>query len=191
MLVGLLALYGLAWNIASLDTGSYEREHAVEWMSEGGDATFRRRLLLPGYAVEQRFGSLGWIGRAAHLYQQWNLFEQGGGKRGGWHVVRGTLADGREVDVLSERPGTPAEPDSAPAETAPLYPGIRWRVYFKYLTQAEQARPLLPRVLADRWERAHPDHPLHELEVLFLQRRDGASSDGTTAEASVWFRGEV
>jgi hypothetical protein len=191
VLVGLLALYGLAWNIASLSARDYAREHAVEWMSEGSDGSFRRRLLLPGQAVERRFGTLGWVGRAAHLYQQWNVFEQGGGRRGGWHLVRGTLVDGSRVDALATGLHSAPELESPPTDAASLYPGIRWRVYFKYLTQAEQARALLPPVLIDRWERAHPDQPLRELEVFFLQRRDGAGVALPDAEASVWSRGWV
>lgn len=187
VLVGLLLLYVLVWNLATLDARSYTRAHLVEWMSEGDDGSFHRRLLLPGYAVERRLGLLGWIGRSAHLYQQWNLFERGGGERGGWHVVAGTLEDGREVDVLLEHPLAPTALSTHPTDAGALYPGIRWRVYFKYLMQAEQARPLLPGVLARRWERAHPESPLHELEVLFLQRpRDPAQA---APEVAVWFRG--
>ena len=157
VLVAGLFLYVVAWNVAGLQARVVlgPAHHDVDSRVVG-----RRPLGLPlmfrDYVVERMLGDLGWIGRVAGLHQRWDMFYRTSPEERGWHVVIGTLEDGREISLLEGgRPlegGTHRKPASVPG----LYPTTRWATYFAYLRTpgAEPARRLLPAVISGRWAQA-------------------------------------
>ena len=190
-LCALLLIYVVIWNVCSLSARQYTRQHSPAWMSEAGDGNFRYSLLLPGYGVERMLGPVGWIGRAAQLHQRWNMFEEGGGSRDGWHVVVGTLEDGRRLSLLEGGLAYAGRSHPKPKDTSALYADTRWRVYFTYLIQASRAHELLPRIIARQWNDQHPDLRVRELEILHVQEPALPGGEGTARRITTWFQGSV
>lgn len=188
-LIALLLIYAVAWNVASVGARSYAREHLADWLREHEGGPFRYRLLLPGYDVERRLGVLGWIGRAAHLHQQWNMFEEGGGTLDGWHVVIGTTGEGEQISLLEGGASPPTPLHLEPRQAARLYPDTRWRVLFKYMLQAEPARARFATTLAAEWNHDHPEHRIESLKLLYVQ--EDALGDEGTPTVTTWFDGAL
>lgn len=103
-------------------------------------------------------GPLAHVARATGLDQCWCMFATGPHEFGGWLVFRGTLADGREVNLWS--PDEPL-PQSKPALVSAMYPDHRWRRYLLYLHELpdEVQRRNVADYLRRRWEREHPSGP--------------------------------
>jgi hypothetical protein len=185
-----LLIYALAWNVATFTVNDYAREHSKSWMSEGPEGRYVPRLMALDYAVEQMFGGLGWIGRITKLHQHWAMFQNGGGTVRGWHVIVGTLSDGREISLLEE--GAPIEdgglqkPDSVMA----LYPNVRWRIYFRYLRFAGLARDFLPAALSRDWNRRHPELRIERLRISFILD-EAPGADTPEFREFLWYDGPV
>jgi hypothetical protein len=184
-----LFIYVVAWNIATFHVNEYARRHSMSWMSEGPDGQFAYRLMLADYAVERMFGNIGWIGRIAKLHQHWAMFQWGGGAISGWHVIVGTLADGREISLLEG--GIPFEGDGfrKPSQVGELYSNTRWRVYYRYLRFASSLRVFLPGVISRDWNQKHPDLQVTKLRISFIL--ESAAPDGKTPELQefLWYEG--
>ena len=190
-LAALLLIYVVLWNVCTLTTREYAREHSADWMSETEDGVFRYRMFLPGYAVERRLGRIGWVGRAAGLHQQWNMFEEGGGTLDGWHVVIGTLENGERISLLEGGRAYEGATHPKPECASALYASTRWRTCFKYMIEANRAHELLANVLAREWNRDHPELPIRELEILHVQEPALPGEDETPRRVTTWFRGAV
>lgn len=98
---------------------------------------------------------LAHVARATGLDQCWCMFATGPHEFGGWLVFRGTLTDGREVNLWS--PDEPL-PQSKPALVSAMYPNHRWRRYLLYLHELpdEVQRRHVAEYLCRRWENEHP-----------------------------------
>ena len=189
--VALLLIYVIVWNAFTLSARQYTRQNSLDWLSQSGTRKINYQFFLPGYAVERRFGQFGWLGRAAMLHQQWNMFEQGGGSTDGWHVVIGTLEDGEEISLLEQgRPYTrPRHP--RPDNPAGLYRDTRWRVCFRYMNQAARAHPLLAVALWRDWNQRHPKQTIQALEILHIQEPALRDGEELQERETTWFNGSV
>jgi len=185
-----LFIYVLAWNIATLKINDYARKNNVSWMSEGPEGRFVPRLMRLDYAVERMFGSFGWIGRIAKLHQHWAMFQRGGGSVNGWHVIVGTLIDGREINLLEG--GAPFDGMShrKPYPVFALYSNTRWRVYYRYLRFAASVREFLPGAISRDWNQQHPDLQITQLRISSILVESNAPT-GRTSEPQefLWYEG--
>lgn len=105
-----LTLFVLAWNIGTLPG---------------------RENLMPDWA--RRFAVM------TRLEQKWDMFAPHPLILDGYYVMRGTLTDGRPVDVLRHKVGE--VPFDKPADVAGMYEDQKWRKYLVNLT-GEQFAPL-------------------------------------------------
>jgi hypothetical protein len=193
-LVAGLFLYVVVWNVAGLRLEEYSARQTLTWMREWWAAGHSGMpLMFRDYVVERMLGDLGWIGRVASLHQRWDMFYRVSVEERGWHVVIGTLEDGRRISLLEGgRPlenGTPRRPASVLA----LYPTTRWATYFAYLRTpgVEPARHLLPPVIGRRWARRHPDLPIEALRILFVQDLPPAGGGAPERRELLWYEGPV
>ncbi len=192
VLVASLFLYVVAWNIAGLRLESYSARHSMTWIREWWAAGHSGLpLMFRDDVVERMMGDLGWIGRVAGLNQRWDMFYRTSPDERGWHVVIGTLGDGREISLLEGgRPlegGTVSKPASVPG----LYPTTRWATYFAYLRTpgAEPARRLLPAVISGIWARRRPDLPIEKVRIVFVQDIPPSSKGAPEHREVVWYEG--
>jgi hypothetical protein len=95
------------------------------------------------------------------LGQTWSMFAPAPPKETKWHVVKGVLADGREVDLLQERDTPPSF--AKPARRADYYPSGRWERLFANAPESEyvHAYPSLVRWYCARWN----GDPRHETKL--------------------------
>jgi hypothetical protein len=184
-----LLIYVVAWNIATFQVNEYARRHSMSWMSEGPEGRFVFRLMLADYAVERMFGSIGWIGRIAKLHQHWAMFQWGGGAISGWHVIVGTLDDGREISLLEG--GVPFDGDiyRKPYPVGDLYPNTRWRVYYRYLRFASSLREFLPGVITRDWNQHHPNLQVTKLRISFILESAATNGKAPELREFLWYEG--
>lgn len=184
-----LLIYVLAWNIATLKMNEYARQNSMSWMSEGPEGRFVYRLMLGDYAVERMFGSFGWIGRIAMLHQHWAMFQLGGGPIKGWHVIVGTLRNGREISLLEGGVPFDGALDRKPYPVVALYSNTRWRVYFRYLRFAASVRDFLPGVISQDWNQRHPDLQITKLRIYFILESVVPSEWMPERREFLWYEG--
>jgi hypothetical protein len=192
LLVAGLFLYVVAWNVAGLRLEEYSTRNSLPWIREWWAAGHQGiPLTFRDYVVERMMGDLGWIGRVAGLQQRWDMFYRTSVEDRGWHIVVGTLHDGREISLLEG--GRPLEGGtrSRPASVADLYPTTRWATYFAYLRTpgAEPARRLLPPVIARRWARQRPDLPIETLRIVFVQDLPTSGGGSPEHREKLWYEG--
>ncbi|NBT13771.1 MAG: hypothetical protein EBS56_09355 [Planctomycetia bacterium] len=118
--------------------------------------------------------------RATCLVQDWDMFGEVRRQRQ-WVYGRGTLADGRTVDVL--RDGRPLE-DTLPRGGFTTLPHHRWHKLFWELPEPDRRRfaPSVAAALAHDWNRRHtPADRLVALDIvavrLFDEAGDGAGQE--------------
>jgi hypothetical protein len=110
------------------------------------------------------------IAQALRIDQDWAMFAPYPYKDGGWFVVTGRLADGREVDAY---PPSLAPPSSEkPPRLSSTFPSARWLYYLTNLSHSENAaeRPWFARYLCRRFDQAHlSDIPLRDIDITFFR----------------------
>lgn len=89
----------------------------------------------------------------AELDQSWRMFAPNPIHTTNWFAAPGTLADGREVDVMHDR----SVRLDRPADVDATYPTARWRKYLGTMAGAdnENHRSYLANYLCDGWNRSH------------------------------------
>jgi hypothetical protein len=187
-----LFLYVVAWNVAGLGLEAYSARHSMTWIREwwaAGHAGLP--LLFRDDVVERGLCGIGWIGRVASLHQRWDMFYRTSADERGWHVVIGTLEDGREISLLEG--GRPLESGMRPKPDSvlELYPTTRWATYFAYLRTpgAEPARRLLPPVISRRWAERRPELPIEMLRIVFVQDLAPSSGGAPGRQETLWYEG--
>jgi hypothetical protein len=192
VLVAGLFLYVVAWNAAGLRLEEYSTRHTMTWIRDWWAAGHSGvPLMFRDYVVERMLGDFGWIGRALGLHQRWDMFYRTSPEERGWHVVIGTLGDGREVSLLEGGRPLTSGPHRKPASVPGLYPTTRWATYFAYLRTpgAEPARRLLPAVIGSRWARRRPDLPIEALRIVFVQDLPPSGGGPLEHREVVWYDG--
>ncbi len=184
-----LLIYVLAWNIATLKINDYARQNSASWMSEGPEGRFVHRLLFLDYAVERKFGSFGWIGRIAKLHQHWAMFQWGGGSINGWHVIVGTLKNGREISLLEGGVSFDGATKRKPYPVVALYSGARWRVYYLYLRFSSSVRDFLPGAISLDWNQQHPDLQITKLRIYSILESDVPGGRTPERQVFLWYEG--
>jgi hypothetical protein len=182
----------VAWNVAGLGLEEYSARHTMTWIREWWAAGHPGvPLMFRDDVVERRLGNLGWIGRVAGLHQRWDMFYRTSVEERGWHVVIGTLEDGREISLLEGGRALEGGTHPRPASVPGLYPTTRWATYFAYLRTpgAEPARRLLPAVISRRWARRRPDLPIEALRIVFVQDLPPSSGRAPEHRETVWYEG--
>jgi hypothetical protein len=94
-----------------------------------------------------------------------------------WHVVKGVLADGREVDLLHGREAPPSF--AKPARRGDYYPTGRWERLFANAPESEYvyAYPSLVRWYCARWN-GDPRHETKLERVAIFSRSERTHPGG-------------
>ncbi|MEM7409081.1 MAG: HTTM domain-containing protein [Myxococcota bacterium] len=125
---------------------------------------------LPGASLELS-PSIVRIGTSLRLGQSWWMFAPSPPRDRGWHVVPGTLEDGRVVDLF--RDGAPVDWER-PDDLAGLYPTFRWAEYLRRISAPEGAvhLELYAAYLCRAWNENHtgPER-LRSLEIAYQRQR--------------------
>ena len=171
IVVLLLLIYATVWNFRSLAFAAFDRDHiAVQ--------TFRRRT----------FNSLDWFSRLTRLDQSWSIFAPNPPRDDGWHVVEGTLKNGREVDVL--RNGSVNWSKPSLRQRNAIYKNMQWRTYFINLNRAigQKLYPDYGNYLCRRWNAKHRgENQLDSLTVYFMDERTvPPGEDQNVEKKTVW-----
>ncbi|NIL98845.1 MAG: hypothetical protein GTO62_17445, partial [Planctomycetales bacterium] len=124
------------------------------------------------FAYWQRFMPASWnvVGRVTNLDQHWGLFAPHPLTDDGWFVIKGTLADGSQVNLWDC--GAPL-PFDKPAQVAATMHGQRWRAYLiRIWNRNEHAhRPHFARWLSQRWNRemagGDPHKRVTQVDIIY------------------------
>ena len=120
-----------------------------------------------------------WIGDVLRIDQKWNMFSPRPPYFGGWHIVVGELANGKQVDLFRDGAEVSWE---KPKLASSLYKNERWRKYMMNLDYSYKTyRIYLARYLCRDWNKEH-DHTeqLQKLTVYFMKeetRKDYQKSE--------------
>ncbi|MEZ6186888.1 MAG: hypothetical protein R3F62_17990 [Planctomycetota bacterium] len=136
-----------------------------------------------------RQGALTWVARTLHADQGWGMFAPDPRTDDLWFVLPGRLSDGREVDLLSQRPlGWDKPPDVSGS-----FGGDRWTELLM-AAEEESDQPVLERVLAHfaaRWDRTHPTTPVRHARLVAVHEAslpDGSEGAPTQEVLARWRR---
>jgi hypothetical protein len=104
------------------------------------------------------------------LMQNWGVFTDED-PQSGWMIAQATLADGSKVDLL--RGGQPLDL-TYPKQVLPVYRDIRWRNFLSRIYSKDCAvfrKPYAVYLVQD-WNLGHPDRPVVNFQLLYLQRSE-------------------
>jgi len=109
-----------------------------------------------------------WIGDLLRVDQHWGMFAPVVFKDDGWYVLEGKTARGQTIDLNQQ--GKAAD-YSKPASVVSLFKNDRWRKYSEnYLfIHNGYMRPYYCNYLVRRWNEAHPQQPIKELQVIYMK----------------------
>lgn len=122
-----------------------------------------------------------WLAEVTTLRQKWEMFRDPPVDTG-WYVVIGTLADGREIDVLTGEVLEKRD-EKMSGRMAAQYPDHRWRKYMATVANDDYRshRSRLANALALRWNRTHDEKDrLAWIELLFMRRTLGKPGEPTS-----------
>jgi len=144
----------LSWNTVTL---------RADWQAAVEDDPVLQWVVFPGLLLR--------------LGQTWSMFAPAPPKETKWHVVKGVLADGREVDLLHGRDAPPSF--AKPARRADYYPTGRWERLFANAPESEYvyAYPSLVRWYCARWN-GDPGHATKLERVAIFSRGERTRRDG-------------
>ncbi|OKL41115.1 HTTM domain-containing protein [Pontibacter flavimaris] len=109
-----------------------------------------------------------WLGYLLRLDQHWGMFSPTVFKDDGWYVLEGYTNNGINIDLNQEG----KEVDySKPASVVSLFKNDRWRKYSENYLFIHNAymRPYYCNYLVRRWNEAHPQQPIRQLEVIYMK----------------------
>lgn len=115
-----------------------------------------------------------WLAEVTTLKQRWEMYRDPPTDTG-WYVVIGTLADGREMNLLTGEE-IETRDDAIPERIAALYPDHRWRKYMAQVVSDSYRshRSRLAGALALRWNRKHAEKErITWIELIFMRRTLG------------------
>ncbi|WP_299759034.1 HTTM domain-containing protein [uncultured Pontibacter sp.] len=109
-----------------------------------------------------------WLGYLLRLDQHWGMFSPTVFKDDGWYVLEGYTASGINIDLNQEGKEVNY---SKPASVVSLFKNDRWRKYSENYLFIHNAymRPYYCNYLMRRWNEAHPQQPIQQLEVLYMK----------------------
>jgi len=136
------------------------------------------------------------IGRSAQLNQYWSMFSPAPPKHGGWLVIKGTLTDGSQVNLLNHDEGLE---DERPTLISSTYPSQRWRKNLMTLFERHSPhnREGTCDYLVRRWNETHCCHlqvakaeilVVVEPTVAFSKTEDTATNAGVSSIVSLYSR---
>lgn len=125
-------------------------------------------------------------GRIFAALQNWRLFAPYPFRDDGWFIVEGSLADGRQIDLL--RGGQPLSMYK-PEQVSAQFANQRWRRFYQNLWLRANPRhiPFYCKWELERWNRAHPEK-LTRVRLLFVQ--EWSELPGKAPELKTYIAGE-
>ncbi len=78
-----------------------------------------------------------WIASTFGIYQKWDMFAPGPGRRSGWFVIPAQLKNGKVVDILNNGGPVSWEKPEVPSES---YKSVRWAKYLYNISKKENRR---------------------------------------------------
>ena len=112
--------------------------------------------------------SATWFGNLLRVDQRWGMFAPAVFKDDGWYVLEGHTASGQLIDLNQE--GKAAD-YAKPASVMSMFKNDRWRKYSENYLFVHHAflRPYYCNYLVRRWNEAHPQNPVKELQVVYMK----------------------
>ncbi|MEJ8803632.1 HTTM domain-containing protein [Pontibacter sp. H249] len=109
-----------------------------------------------------------WFGYLLRLDQHWGMFAPVVFKDDGWYVLEGQTVNGKKIDLNQQ--GKEVD-HNKPASVVSLFKNDRWRKYSEnYLfIHHSYARPYYCNYLVRRWNEAHPNQQIKQLEVIYMK----------------------
>lgn len=151
------------WNLNSFVTQTVQRRPPQQdWIQSTRDFLHRRT-----------FHKIAIIGYLTRLDQSWSIFAPGPPRDDGWHVIKGTLKDGTEVDVITG--ATTINWDKpTPQQRYNFYPNQQWRVFYINLNRAigRGLYPQFANYLCQEWNSKHQGQKqLEYIQIYFMDER--------------------
>ncbi|WP_187264498.1 HTTM domain-containing protein [Pontibacter beigongshangensis] len=109
-----------------------------------------------------------WFGYLLRTDQHWGMFSPAVFKDDGWYVLEGSTASGRSIDLNQQG----KEVDYIkPASVMALFKNDRWRKYSENYLYIHNSfmRPYYCNYVVRRWNEAHPNQPIQELQVIYMK----------------------
>jgi hypothetical protein len=109
-----------------------------------------------------------WLGNLMRVDQRWGMFAPAVFKDDGWYVLEGQTATGQLIDLNNQ--GKAAD-YAKPASVMALFKNDRWRKYSENYLFVQYAflRPYYCNYLVRRWNEAHPQNAIKELQVVYMK----------------------
>ncbi|VEP13149.1 HTTM domain protein [Hyella patelloides LEGE 07179] len=114
--------------------------------------------------------SISWLGELTRLDQSWSIFAPNPPRDDGWHVILGTLKNGKEVNLLQEDSDISWDKPTIKQRNQ-LYQNMQWRTYFINLNRniGKKLYPHYGDYLCQQWNKNHPkNQQLESLEIFFM-----------------------
>lgn len=113
------------------------------------------------------------MGRLTRLDQSWSIFAPAPPRDDGWHIIPGTLENGKEVDIF--RGGKPVNWDKPSLSVrSEIYRNMQWRTYFINLNRAigKKLYPVYGQYLCRSWNSQHQSgEKLEKFAIYFMDER--------------------
>jgi hypothetical protein len=159
----LLITLAFIWNLTNFTKQTVERrEPKQDWIQSTRD-----------FLQRKTFHKIAIIGYLTRLDQSWSIFAPGPPRDDGWYVIKGTLKDGTEIDLITEKSPINWNKPNIKARYK-YYPNQQWRVYFINLNRAigRQLYPEFGNYLCQQWNAKHQqDQHLKHLEIYLMDER--------------------
>jgi len=109
-----------------------------------------------------------WFAYLLRINQHWSMFSPTVFKDDGWYVLEGRTTKGKLIDLNQQ--GKEVS-HAKPASVVALFKNDRWRKYSEnYLfIHNTYMRPYYCNYLVRRWNEAHPNQPIDQLEVVYMK----------------------
>ncbi|GGG31619.1 HTTM domain-containing protein [Pontibacter amylolyticus] len=128
--------------------------------------------------------STTWFGNLLRVDQRWGMFAPAVFKDDGWYVLEGHAANGQLIDL--NREGKEAD-YAKPASVMSMFKNDRWRKYSENYLFVNYAflRPYYCNYLVRRWNEAHPQNPIKELQVIYMKEYTQPDYEPVTPQKEV------
>ncbi|MGK7959168.1 hypothetical protein [Crocosphaera sp.] len=167
-LVLTLLLLTTMWNLKGFVDQTVARNKAYRNNSKKDWILYTRNFL-----SRRTFQYINIIGYLTRLDQSWSIFAPAPPRDDGWHVIIGTLKNGKTVNLLDEN--NPISWDKPTLkQRRQRYQTIQWRVYYINLNRAigQKLYPPFVDYLTREWNGNHSgDQQLESLEIYFMEER--------------------
>jgi len=160
IVAALFTVYVILWNIGNMPAKMNPLKIGIPWQ-------------------------IKWIASALRIDQMWNMFAPYPLKDDGWYVIPGTLRNGHEIDVFTNKAVTWEKPP----RIAYLYKNQRWQKYMMNLWSKDfsKFREYYAKYLCRSWNSSHKaDEQLDHFTIYYMKENTLADREDTPEKVSLW-----